>query len=93
MAPEGLGFGARLRRDTERIFGTPHGVDLAKVVTGYGGNHQLLSGVENLQEALATQPKGLRVLELRTDRTANAQLHRHLTAVSSAAVETWRARR
>jgi 2-succinyl-5-enolpyruvyl-6-hydroxy-3-cyclohexene-1-carboxylate synthase len=73
----------------ERIFGTPHGVDLAKVVIGYGGNHQVLAGVQDLEEALATQPKGLRVLEVHTGRTSNAELHRHLSAVSAAAVETW----
>ena len=74
----------------ERVFGTPHGADLAKVVTGYGGNHQLLDGVQQLHEAVATQPKGLRVLEVRTDRSANAELHRRLTAVGARAVETWR---
>ncbi len=77
----------------ERIFGTPHGVDLGAVVTAYGGNHQLLGSVQDLREAVATQPKGVRVLELRTDRSANAELHRQLTAVGAAAVETWRSRR
>jgi len=72
----------------ERIFGTPHGVDLAKVVTGYGRNHQLLTRVEELQEALRTQPKGLRVLEVRTDRSDNAELHHRLTAVGAEAVAT-----
>ena len=77
----------------ERIFGTPHGADLAKVVSGYGGNHQLIARVEELQEAVKTDPKGLRVLEVRTDRSANASLHHHLTTVAAAAVETWRASR
>jgi len=77
----------------ERIFGTPHGADLAKVVSAYGGNHQPLHGVQQLHEALATQPKGLRVLEVRTDRSANAELHRHLNAVSNAAVAKWRSGR
>src|SRR3954447_15229388 len=73
----------------ERLFGTPHGVDLAKVVTGYGGNHELLTDIEGLQQALGTQPKSLRRLEMRTDRSAEPELHRHLTAVSAAAVEAW----
>jgi len=76
----------------DRIFGTPHGVDLAKVVTGYGGNHEVLESVQHLQEVVATAPKGLRVLEVRTDRSRNAELHRRLTAVAAEAVEDWRSR-
>ncbi len=77
----------------ERVFGTPHGADLAKVVTGYGGSHQVITGVAELQAAVATPPKGLRVLEVRTDRAANAELHRQLTEVAASAVRTWHSRR
>ena len=76
----------------ERIFGTPHGVDLAQVVTGYAGNHQLLTDVEELTEAVAAPPKGVRVLEVRTERDANAELHRRLTAAADEAVAGWRSR-
>ena len=74
----------------ERVFGTPHGVDLAKVVAGYGGNHQALRSVQDLNDALSVTAKGLRVLELRTDRRNNAALHRRLTDDAAAAVEQWR---
>jgi 2-succinyl-5-enolpyruvyl-6-hydroxy-3-cyclohexene-1-carboxylate synthase len=73
----------------ERVFGTPHGADLAQVVSGYGGSHHQLRSVQELTEALAVVPKGVRVLELRTDRRDNARLHRRLTEQASAAVARW----
>lgn len=73
----------------ERIFGTPHGADLAQVVSGYGGNHQQLSCVQDLTDALTQTPKGLRVLEIRTSRRDNARLHRTMTEQASAAVARW----
>ncbi|MDT7539794.1 MAG: 2-succinyl-5-enolpyruvyl-6-hydroxy-3-cyclohexene-carboxylate synthase [Actinomycetota bacterium] len=70
----------------ERIFGTPHGADLSQVVAGYGGNHRVLSHVEELNGAVTTTPKGLQVLEVRTDRRENATLHRRLSEAAAAAV-------
>jgi 2-succinyl-5-enolpyruvyl-6-hydroxy-3-cyclohexene-1-carboxylate synthase len=82
MLPQAASDGAVF----EQVFGTPHGADVAAVVTGYGGNHELLTDVEQFHAAVAAAPKGLRVLELRTDRRANAALHRQLTDVAAAAV-------
>ena len=73
----------------ERVFGTPHGADLAQVVSGYGGNHRRLGCVEDLTEALVESPKGVRVMEVRTDRRDNARLHRTLTEQAAAAVARW----
>ena len=73
----------------ERIFGTPHGGDLAQLVSGYGGNHRRLRSVEDLTDALAEPPKGVRVMEIRTDRRDNARLHRALTEQAAAAVARW----
>ena len=70
----------------ERVFGTPHGVDLAQVVAGYGGRHEVLTHVDDLHAAVSAAPKGLRVLEVRTDRQDNAALHRRITAAAAAAV-------
>jgi 2-succinyl-5-enolpyruvyl-6-hydroxy-3-cyclohexene-1-carboxylate synthase len=72
----------------ERVFGTPHGADLAQLVSAYGGNHERLATVEDLETAIATAPKGVRVLELRTDRRTNAALHRRLSEAAAAAVPT-----
>jgi 2-succinyl-5-enolpyruvyl-6-hydroxy-3-cyclohexene-1-carboxylate synthase len=74
----------------ERVFGTPHGADPAQLVSAYGGNHQQLRTVQDLDDALAVAPKGLRVLELRTDRRDNAALHRQLTQAGATAVARWR---
>jgi 2-succinyl-5-enolpyruvyl-6-hydroxy-3-cyclohexene-1-carboxylate synthase len=73
----------------ERVFGTPHGADLTQLVSAYGGNHQRIRTVQDLGDAVAVVPKGLRVLELRTERRANAALHRRLTDAAAAAVARW----
>ncbi|MDQ1685031.1 MAG: 2-succinyl-5-enolpyruvyl-6-hydroxy-3-cyclohexene-carboxylate synthase [Frankiaceae bacterium] len=66
----------------ERLFGTPHGVDLAGAVTAYGATHRLVQDAAELRTALAGPGSGLRVVEVRTDRAANAELHRRLAALS-----------
>jgi len=70
----------------ERLFGTPPGVDLAGVVTAYGATHRLVRDVEELRAAVSTAGEGIRVVEVRTDRAANAELHRRLVADAAAAV-------
>jgi len=76
----------------ERIFGTPHGVSLADVCRGYGVDHVAVADVASYDEILATAPKGLRLVEVRTDRRDNAELHRRLTAAAASAVSDWSAR-
>jgi 2-succinyl-5-enolpyruvyl-6-hydroxy-3-cyclohexene-1-carboxylate synthase len=70
----------------ERLFGTPHGVDLAAVVTAYGATHRLVHDVAELRAAVGADGEGIRVVEVRTDRAANADLHRRLRAEAAAAV-------
>jgi 2-succinyl-5-enolpyruvyl-6-hydroxy-3-cyclohexene-1-carboxylate synthase len=82
LLPQGASDGPTF----ERVFGTPHGVDVAGVVTAYGGNHRCLDRVQDLDSAVATPPKGLTLLELRTDRRANAALHRELTEAAATAI-------
>jgi 2-succinyl-5-enolpyruvyl-6-hydroxy-3-cyclohexene-1-carboxylate synthase len=36
----------------EKIFGTPHGVDIAKVVAGFGVSHEVVTSKKELQIAL-----------------------------------------
>ncbi|ERG69127.1 2-succinyl-5-enolpyruvyl-6-hydroxy-3-cyclohexene-1-carboxylic-acid synthase [Segniliparus rugosus] len=59
----------------ERIFGTPHGKDIAALCAGLGATHVLAAPGE-LPEALASEPGCLRVVEVRTDRSALRELHR-----------------
>jgi 2-succinyl-5-enolpyruvyl-6-hydroxy-3-cyclohexene-1-carboxylate synthase len=70
----------------ERLFGTPHGVDLARLVSAYGVAHQRIATASDLAAAVTEPPAGLRVLEVRTDRSANAALHDRLRAEAAAAL-------
>ncbi len=47
----------------ERLFGTPHGVDLSAVCAGLGVPHQRVTTREELVAALADTPDGIRVVE------------------------------
>lgn len=61
----------------ERIFGTPHGVNVAAVCHAYGIPY-VQSDVERLQGVLesgAADGGGLRVVEVRTDRSGLRELH------------------
>jgi 2-succinyl-5-enolpyruvyl-6-hydroxy-3-cyclohexene-1-carboxylate synthase len=64
----------------EQWFGTPHGLDFRAAVEMHGGSFRSLEGgrgwVPELAEAIATP--GLSVLELRTERRRNVQLHRQV---------------
>ncbi len=64
----------------ERVFGTPHGADLASLSAGYGVPHRRVDDVAGLRDALASPPRGRSVVEVRTDRAALRDLHRKLRA-------------
>jgi 2-succinyl-5-enolpyruvyl-6-hydroxy-3-cyclohexene-1-carboxylate synthase len=63
----------------ERVFGTPHGADLAALCAGFGVRHVLARSADELRAALAPAP-GIRVIEVRTDRAALRDLHAELKA-------------
>ncbi len=69
----------------ERLFGTPHGVDFAALCTATGTSYERLDTASALTTALAVSG-GLRVLEVRTDRTSTRDLHHRLAAAAAAAV-------
>jgi 2-succinyl-5-enolpyruvyl-6-hydroxy-3-cyclohexene-1-carboxylate synthase len=70
----------------ERLFGTPHGTDLALVAQAAGLPHVLVDKASGLADAL--RGNGLRVVEVRADRTAGAELRSRLReACASAAAE------
>ncbi|MCW2880284.1 MAG: 2-succinyl-5-enolpyruvyl-6-hydroxy-3-cyclohexene-carboxylic-acid synthase [Sphaerisporangium sp.] len=64
---------AALPDSFERVFGTPHGVDLSFVAAATGTPHTLLSSIDDLPKAI--RGEGVRIVEARTDREANARLH------------------
>jgi 2-succinyl-5-enolpyruvyl-6-hydroxy-3-cyclohexene-1-carboxylate synthase len=73
----------------EELFGTPHGVDVGPIVTALGGEHRRV-GVGELAAAVAASVgrPGVRVLEIRTDRARNVELHRAAVAAAVVALET-----
>ncbi len=68
----------------ERVFGTPHGVDLAALCAATGTRHALVD-LPDLAEALEPAP-GLRVVEVRTGRRELRRGHAQLRAAVDAAV-------
>jgi len=79
--------GTGLPEHYEELFGTPHGIGVGPIVTALGGEHRLV-GHGNLEAAIADSVcrPGVRVLELRTDRARNVELHRELDATVRAAI-------
>ncbi len=79
--------GSGLPDHYEELFGTPHGIDVGPAVTALGGEHRVVAHAD-LGPAIrdsAGRP-GIRVLELRTDRARNLQLHREVAAVVGRAI-------
>lgn len=73
----------------EALFGTPHGVDVGPIVAALGGEHRRV-GAGELAAAVAASVgrPGVRVLEVRTERSRNVELHRSAVATALAALET-----
>ncbi len=65
----------------ERVFGTPHGVDLAALCAATGTPHQRVRTRAELTAALAP-PAGIRVVEVRTDRRDAVELDAAITAAA-----------
>jgi 2-succinyl-5-enolpyruvyl-6-hydroxy-3-cyclohexene-1-carboxylate synthase len=77
---------AEYKPSFERVFGTPHGADLAALCAGYGVPHTLVGDRAELRAVLAPA-KGLRVVEVRSNRGLLRDLHARLrTAVAEAAL-------
>jgi len=67
----------------ERLFGTPHDAAVHHLAAAFGVPYQLVDHPVDLVKALPGT--GLRIIEVRTDRTAGAELRAHLrTAALSA---------
>jgi 2-succinyl-5-enolpyruvyl-6-hydroxy-3-cyclohexene-1-carboxylate synthase len=67
---------ARFTEPFERVFGTPHGTNLAQLAGAFGLPWTRAETAEDVAKAVAgTEPgSGLRVVEVRTDRAAQAAL-------------------
>ncbi|QCB92846.1 2-succinyl-5-enolpyruvyl-6-hydroxy-3-cyclohexene-1-carboxylic-acid synthase [Cellulomonas shaoxiangyii] len=69
----------------ERVFGTPHGVDLAALCAAYGVRHTRVVDAEGLLPALAAPGTGVSVVEVRVDRAQRRALGERLAADVAAA--------
>lgn len=80
---------ARHPEHFEALFGTPHGLDLARVASVYGCGHVALESARDLAAVLddARARRGVQIVEVRTDRAENVALHRRLVGAATAAVD------
>jgi 2-succinyl-5-enolpyruvyl-6-hydroxy-3-cyclohexene-1-carboxylate synthase len=72
---------ARFPGSFERVFGTPHGRDLAHLAAFHGLGYHRVEVADDLPAALTTTRRrgGIHLVHVRTDRSANRQLHERLT--------------
>ncbi|MDI9581623.1 MAG: 2-succinyl-5-enolpyruvyl-6-hydroxy-3-cyclohexene-1-carboxylic-acid synthase [Thermobispora sp.] len=75
---------AALRAPFERVFGTPHGVDLGHVAAAHGLPYTLVGDIGELPRAI--KGDGLRLVEVRTDRERNAAIHAAMRDAVRAAI-------
>ncbi|MFF2344662.1 2-succinyl-5-enolpyruvyl-6-hydroxy-3-cyclohexene-1-carboxylic-acid synthase [Pseudarthrobacter sp. NPDC058119] len=83
----GVEEGGRYGDAVERLFGTPHSVDIAALAAAYGVGHSLVGTTAGLAEALAHPVQGRSILEVRTDRRSLRQLHARIKDAVTAAVQ------
>ena len=76
---------ARYPDRLERLFATPHGRDLATLAAFHGVEHHLVDAADELEQLVAG-PSGIRIVEVRTDRTENVTLHEQLQAAVDGAL-------
>jgi 2-succinyl-5-enolpyruvyl-6-hydroxy-3-cyclohexene-1-carboxylate synthase len=71
----------------EEFFATPQDVDFSRLCSGYGVDHVLVRDWPHFTELIsALPPTGVRVLEVRTDRKADAAARKTLFAELAAAL-------
>ena len=70
----------------ERLFSTPHSVDIAALAAAYGVGHQAVSTTAELAEALKSPLKGRTIVEVRVDRAGLRKLHARIKDAVSGAV-------
>jgi 2-succinyl-5-enolpyruvyl-6-hydroxy-3-cyclohexene-1-carboxylate synthase len=87
---------ADIEEGFEELFGTPHGLDFSHAAALYGLDFHRPDEWRGLRRAVnrAVRQRGVTLIELRTDRKANAALHAELwhavaAAVSAGTVWSW----
>jgi 2-succinyl-5-enolpyruvyl-6-hydroxy-3-cyclohexene-1-carboxylate synthase len=61
----------------EEFFGTSHGLDFAPIISAYSCEHMLIQDWQDFRDRLTSSlsAKGTQVLEIRSDRKRNKELH------------------
>jgi len=72
--------------DFERVFGTPTGASIVDICRAHGVNHTLASTAAELSAVVGQRPDGLRVVEVRVDRSGHRSLHAELRAAAANAL-------
>jgi 2-succinyl-5-enolpyruvyl-6-hydroxy-3-cyclohexene-1-carboxylate synthase len=74
----------------ERIFGTPSGVDFGGLSQALGAEHTLVERPEQLQQTIrdGLAASGISIVEVRTDRARNVEVHRQITDEVTRTVES-----
>lgn len=79
-------------KNFELLFGTPIGLDYSYVVKMYGGEFKRIDDWNELSDAIKNCGKveGLNVIEVRTDRSLNAEKHRKIWRIANETIkENW----
>ena len=73
----------------ERLFGTPHGMDVGDVARSHGLEHTVIDRAHELPDAIGEScaTGGVRLLEVRTDRVEQAALRTRMRAVTGEALD------
>jgi 2-succinyl-5-enolpyruvyl-6-hydroxy-3-cyclohexene-1-carboxylate synthase len=82
----GIDQSGRYGTAVERLFGTPHTVDLSALATAYGVPHRAVTTTAELAAALAEPVEGRSIIEVRTDRRRLRALHGSIRTAVAAAV-------
>ncbi|WP_026817955.1 2-succinyl-5-enolpyruvyl-6-hydroxy-3-cyclohexene-1-carboxylic-acid synthase [Arthrobacter castelli] len=80
----GLGEQERYRADVERLFGTPHSVNIAALAAAYGVRHRAAGTAIELEAALAERINGRSIIEVHTRRSELRALHERIKAAVTA---------
>jgi 2-succinyl-5-enolpyruvyl-6-hydroxy-3-cyclohexene-1-carboxylate synthase len=74
--------GSAFSSSFERVFGTPHGVSIADLCRATGTPHVEVHDTGGLGAALSHDVRGVRVVEIRIDRSARRALDERIRALS-----------
>lgn len=81
-----LGESDQYRDSVERLFGTPHTVDISSLAQAYGVRYRLAGTAVELEGALAERIRGRSIIEVRTERADLRSLHQRIKDAIHAAL-------